>query len=190
MLIKNNPLLKGVSGMLGKTFVVREWRGRQVMSNRPKKRKSISEKQKASNENFKKAAQYANLAMTDPVVAADYKKGINFKTHSAKQAALRDYLVAPTIDYIKVNEYKGVQGDTITIKAIDDFRVVKVTVEIIDGNGEVLEQGDAVRYVRKKYIWKYRTSLMNNCINGTEIKVAAFDRPGNRADKTEEIWER
>src|SRR5258708_4312958 len=180
-LINNNPILKGISGMLGNTVVFRMWRGRLIMSNRPRPRASNSEKQKVIISRFKEAAGYAVEQMKNAEAKAEYKKGINFKKHSAYLVALSDYLNPPTVDYINTTEYQGAAGDAITIKAKDDFMVTHVKVQIVDATGVLLEQGEASPYFRRKFIWKYQASMMNPGVKGTVIKVTAFDKPGHSA---------
>lgn len=178
-LVHNNPILSKISGMLGGTVVFRRWRGRILMSNRPKPRASLSEKQQVTVNRFKEATQYAVKQMKDPASKAEYAAGTNFDKHSAYLVALCDFLNAPKVHYIKFSEYRGATGEWITIKARDDFRVVRVKVVIVDADGVVLEQGDAAPSFRKPFIWKYQASVANPQVNGTVIKVTAFDKPGN-----------
>jgi hypothetical protein len=179
--IINNPLLKSITGLLGKTMVFRQWRGKLVLANRPARRKSDSEKQKVYIEKFREATQYAKRQMADSASKAEYQEGINNRKHNAYTVALTDYLNAPKVHYIKATDYQGAVGDTITIKATDDFKVVRVTVVIADRNGVMLEQGDASVQVGRPFIWKYQASAVNPDVKGTVIRVAAFDKPGNKS---------
>jgi hypothetical protein len=179
-LIDNNPLLKGISGMLGKTIVFRRWRGRLVVAKAPKKRDQLSELQEAQVSRFTLAGQYARQQMLDPEAKAEYATGIRRNIQSAYHAAQSDYLNAPKVRYINAEEYTGASGELIVIKAIDDFKVTRVSVEIVDPNGEVLERGDAVPYFRKSDLWKYHTSMVNPSLQGTVIRATAYDKPGNK----------
>jgi hypothetical protein len=179
-LIKGNPVTKGASGMLGDMVVFRTSRGQLQMINKPGKRASLSDKQKVTVSRFQDAIKYAKKVKTLPDVMKEYETGINPKKNSAYHVALVDYLNAPTVDYVKAQPYTGAAGDILTIKARDDFKVVRVTVEIINRIGKVLERGDAERFIRKPFIWKYKVSVANPDIKGTVIRVTAFDRPGNK----------
>ena len=179
-IVDNNPLLSKISGMLGDTVVFRMWRGRMLMSNRPKKREKLSDKQKVTVDRFKLAARYAVTQMKDPAAKLDYGKGTNFQKHSAYLVALCDHMNPPKVHYIKADDYTGAVGETIAIKATDDFKVVRVKVSITDSDGVVLEQGDAVATVRKPWIWKYQTTVLNTMAKGTMIRATAYDKPGNR----------
>ncbi len=166
--------------MIGETFYLRETFGQQQMVNRPKRRKSFTENELLNQIRLELAAMYAKKQLKDPLIEKEYKKGVNPKARSAYHVALRDYLNPPTVEYVNVKLYAGAIGDTITIKAKDDFKVVRVAVEILNSEGIIIESGDAARYIYKPFIWKYKASVNNPTIKGTVIKVVAFDRPGNR----------
>ena len=106
-LIGNNPLLKGASGMLGNTVYYRKWRGRLIMCNKPKRRKSLSNEQKKTVSRFKLASKYAVGQMKDEDAKAAYQQGTNNRYHSAYLVALNDYLNAPRVAEIQVHNYSG-----------------------------------------------------------------------------------
>ena len=68
----NNPAMYGTRGMLGKTLVYKDWYGRTLVTNKPKKRKSISEKQVTTIDNFKNATRFAKALMKKPEKKALY----------------------------------------------------------------------------------------------------------------------
>ena len=179
-LITNNPLLKSASGMLGDTHYYREWRGRLVMCKRPKKRMSLSQRQKETVSRFKLAARYASGQMKDLEAKAAYQERTNFRYHSAYLVALNDYLNPPTVKEIRTIDYRGNAGDSITVDAWDDFVVVKVNVVIINQDGAILEDGYAEPHDNNPALWTYRAIVANPNIQGTKIMVMAFDKPGNK----------
>ena len=71
-----------------------------------------------------------------------------------------------------------VPGDKIVTRAVDDFRVTEVRVEISAANGTLLEAGNAVQN-SNGIDWTYTTTQANNALVGTKIKVIATDVPGN-----------
>ena len=81
--------------------------------------------------------------------------------------------------YIKTPDYSGAIGDVITIKARDDFKVVRVAVKIVSALGKIIEKGDATRLLRKPNIWKYNATAFNSTVKGTVIKIRAYDIPDN-----------
>ncbi|HRI78445.1 MAG TPA: hypothetical protein PLR06_02825 [Cyclobacteriaceae bacterium] len=177
--VRNNPLLQGASGKLGNTIVYKNWQGQVLMTNMPSKRRFISDKQKAMKERFREATHYAKCEMKDPESKAEYKKGITLNKNAAFRVAVSDFLNPPEVHYIKVPGYSGAIGEMIRIKATDDFKVIEVRVSIIDATGKVLERGNASPSPRKRQLWRYITTVTNENVNGTVIKVTAYDKPRN-----------
>jgi hypothetical protein len=90
--INNNPIMKGVSGMLGGVVVYRQFRGMTIMSNRPKKAKVMTPHQQAIKSRFLLAVEFAKRQMADPVLKAKYEPGPDSEFASAYIAAVTDYL--------------------------------------------------------------------------------------------------
>lgn len=178
-IVGNNPLLKAVSGMLGDTHYYRMWRGRLVMCKRPKARKGLSRKQKVVVNRFKLASKYASKQMKDEDIKAAYQARTNFRFHSAYLVALNDYLNPPKVEKIRLGDYHGAIGDTITVEAHDDFEVVSVSIVIRNEDGSILEEGPAVRS-HNPSLWKYKATVVNSALTRTKILAMAFDRPGNQ----------
>jgi len=90
--VKLNPLINGLSGMLG-DFVYRvSPTGETIISKRPDmSRVKWSKAQKEHRQRFKQATEYAKAAMTEPKVRAVYEK-MAAKEHKRPYAlALSDY---------------------------------------------------------------------------------------------------
>ena len=177
--------MKGVSGMIGRTVVARQWKdGRATLSNMPasRNRKRIPPGQRKQITRFQMAAKYAKLMMARPEMKAWYWQGITPNKNAAFRVAHTDFLVPPKIDYIRARGYTGKAGDLITIKATDDFRVTKVKVIIYSSEGKELERGDAVNVRLKPFMWRYKTTLTNPKVAGSMIKAFAFDMPGNKCE--------
>jgi hypothetical protein len=177
--ITNNPILKGLSGMLGDVVVYRESRGKMIMSNRPRKPKQPTEHQQNFKTKFLQAVQYAKGQILDPVAKAEYATGINNKLLSAYGVAVTDFLKSPKITGIDVTGYQGVAGDTIVIEAIDDFKVTSVAVEIRSALDELLEVGEASQNPQSGLSWNYVATKSNSNLAGTKLIVRAMDKPRN-----------
>jgi hypothetical protein len=175
--IKNNPLLKGASGMLGDVVVYRQVKGGVVMANKPKPSGTVSEDQLEVQNKFKKAANYAKRQMADPASKALYEIAKGDKIPSAYAAAVRDYLRAPTIDQVDLAGYGGQVGDKILILASDDFRVESVFVTILSAANAVIESGDAVQTPNGE--WEYTATAANPEAAASKFQVQAKDKPGN-----------
>lgn len=176
--IKNNPLLKGISGKLGE-YYFKIARGKTQIAKLPRTSGHRSPHQLKVQNKFREATTYAKAQMCDCDVKALYQTGVTDKKPSAYLVAVSDALNAPEIHKIDIARYKGDAGDVITIKATDDFKVVRVLVVITDGHGNDLECGDALRSVRKPDFWKYTAKEYNWHVAGTTVTVTAFDIPEN-----------
>lgn len=175
---KMKILLRGLSGKIG-GFVFRQVRGRTVISTCPRKPVRLTAHQKKRKEIFLKAAQYAKGQLCDPVSAAEYRKGITDRKHSAYVVAMTDYLKAPEIHRVDTSNYHGVAGGRINVHATDDFRVVSVDITIIDPDGVLIEQGPVKRRRDNHDLWCYKTTRRSSALYGTKIIVTARDKPGN-----------
>jgi hypothetical protein len=85
---------------------------------------------------------------------------------------------SPEVHLIDARNYNGAIGDKIVTRAIDDFRVTGVKVEIYSPGGTLLESGNAVQNMNG-IDWTYTTTQNNNLRTGSKIKAIATDVPGN-----------
>jgi signal peptidase I len=104
--INNNPIMKGVSGMLGDVVVYRQFRGTTVMSNRPKKPKVLTPHQQAIKSRFLLAVAYAKEQIADPILKAKYQPGPGSEFTSAYIAAIADYLRKRKLEDMELQEEK------------------------------------------------------------------------------------
>jgi hypothetical protein len=175
---KNNPLLKGTSGQIGKNVVVKTLvDGSQVIANMPSKRKKTSPKQKENEDKLKYANHYAKAQMANPAIAEQYNRRAKGTTKNGFNLAVKDFSHAPTIHSIDAAEYDGNPGTTIRIRATDDFKVMSVTVTITVGN-TVIEKGEATPR-GKRGLWRYTTTVKNARFKGSVITAEAIDMPNN-----------
>jgi hypothetical protein len=93
--------------------------------------------------------------------------------------AFTDYLKAPNIKSIDAALYQGAIGEKIEIKAVDDFKVTSVHVELRSANDVALESGEAVQDVLNPMNWIYTVTTANQNLAGTKIVAKAKDKPGN-----------
>jgi hypothetical protein len=124
-IVSSNPIINGLSGMLGRTVVFKTLRGKTIMANRPCSPKTQSAEQKANRSKFKDASAYAKAAMLDPAKKEYYwKKAKKMKLPNAYTAAITDYMRKPTVTVIHKNKNGGVTA------VIDkkDFQLKKATL--------------------------------------------------------------
>ena len=98
---------------------------------------------------------------------------------SVYNLALADYCKVPEISTIDTTNYQGQSGDQIRVRAIDNFRVVEVSVSIHDAADTLLESGIAT-LSENNIDWIYNTTTLNSNLAGTKITAEAKDTPGNR----------
>ncbi|MDP4131308.1 MAG: hypothetical protein Q8918_01395 [Bacteroidota bacterium] len=56
---------------------------------------------------------------------------------------VEDFMSPPVVKIIGTSNYTGVSGSGISVRAVDDFRVTGVQLEIYTANGTLLEKGNA-----------------------------------------------
>ncbi len=172
-----------LSGLFGEELTVRKLKHRIVIKNRPRlKPGPPSEKQEAVVQRFLEGAQYAKRELANPESRAMYEAGITPQKSSAHMVAMTDYLTPPKVHEIDAENYLGSIGDTIMVRATDDFMVTGVKIAILNSEGTVLEKGEAEPDALLNY-WKYTAKVANPELTGTRIQVTAFDRPGHKGKK-------
>ena len=82
--------------------------------------------------------------MADAAAKAEYAAKAG-ESRSAFNVAVADFFGAPSIDEIDLTGYAGQVGDSIRVRATDDFKVVEVQVSIVNSDGSLVEQGSAVK---------------------------------------------
>ena len=176
----NSALIRKLRGMLGKELVFREWAGKTVVSKAPKRRNKKSTPDQAKTRiNFKFASRYANAVIksADQSLAEAYALLLRPR-QNVHSRALQDFITVPEINYIRTENYKGVVGDKIIVRAVDDFRVLSVLVDIYAQDGSLIESGNAFQN-DNGIDWTYTVTKTNNLTEGSTIKVIATDVPGN-----------
>jgi hypothetical protein len=108
-IVTNNPLVNGLSGMLGQTLVFKNLRGQTVVASRPRPAKTQSEQQRQNRSKFRQAATWAKTVLLDPQKKAYYQqKARKLQLPNAYTAAITDYMRKPQLKAI------GRRAQTIT----------------------------------------------------------------------------
>ncbi|MCS3798441.1 hypothetical protein [Niastella sp. OAS944] len=184
--IKDNLLVRGASGNVGKQFVYRKRGDETFITRMPTTDKNAkpTEQQEKVRDLFAAAAGYATGAISDAKLKAEYQK--KAKTQAGRTAynvAFRDYLKAPVVKGVDASAYNGTVGTTIVVDARDDFRVVEVTVSIKTAAGVLVEEGNAILNPINRNEWFYKATQANAALSGSIIQVTAKDLPGNKASQ-------
>lgn len=177
----NNSIITGkLTGSIGKELVFREWAGKTIVAKAPKKRTGDpTPAQAETQEKFFMASRYAKaiLENADPALAAAYTAALRPRQHLYARA-VEDFMSSPVVKQIDTRNYNGIASSTVLIRAIDDFRVTGVRVEIYDTSGSLHEAGNAVQNING-LDWTYMALLDNPLPAGSRIKAIAMDVPGN-----------
>ncbi len=175
--VKHNIITQGISGNLERKILFKHYGNKTIISTFPDRSKvKLTEGQKKENNRFREAMAYARSQMADPVAKAEYKakaKGLQ-KPHNV---AIADFYHPPEIKNMDMTGFHGQKNDAIIIHAVDDFKVVKVTLSINDSKGMVLETGEALQI--NKWKWKYTVEKNYDTAESLQITVSAWDKPGN-----------
>ena len=173
-----NILLHGFSGKIGDILVIKQVGDKIILAQAPKKTdKEPTKAQKAHRLKFQEAIIYAKAVLKDEGEKAEYQEKSTI-SKSEYNVAVADFMKAPDIDEIDITNYTGKVGDTIRVRAIDDFKVVQVQISIINADGTILEEGNAVLQ-DNGLDWIYTATQQNDNLDGDKIIVRASDKPGN-----------
>jgi hypothetical protein len=180
MMVSNNPLLKNARGTLGRTVYCRQRYGKTEMCNMPRKpdRSKETEAQRTTRYTFKEAAHYAKAILKDAERNAYYqRKAKKLNLRNAYTAALTDYMRKGKIESVNRRKYTGkVGGEIMVVVHKKDFSVREVAVSLSTVDGELIEQGLAVR--NKEGNWIYSNTVTVTDAGAVVLQVRAIDVNG------------
>jgi hypothetical protein len=97
--VATNPIINGLSGMLGKTIVFKRWGDKTIVASYAKPKKKQSEQQKQNRSKFRDASYWAKIILKDPARKAYYqKKAKKLGLPNAYTAAITDYMRKPNVE--------------------------------------------------------------------------------------------
>lgn len=176
--VKKNLLLQGLSGSVGGTIVLRSMGDKTIVASLPGKRNKLpSPGQLLQQERFKEGSDYSRSVKANPTELAEYKARAK-SGESPLTLALTDYLRAPKVTVVDTAAYKGKKGDLIRIRAVDDFLVKSVKVQVLASDGSLFEEGMATLQANgMDWLYKGSTDVLD--LTGAKIVATAMDKPGN-----------
>lgn len=174
----NNYVTHGLRGQVGELLVFKTVYGKTIVAAPPRKsRHEPTEKQLKHQQLFQKAVIYGKTVTVTPELRAFYESSLP-EGSSVYQVALADFLNAPEIEEIDVSNFVGDSGNTILIRATDDFMVKSVEVTITNEDGTLVEQGEAIKQTNG-IDWLFTATERNDSLTGDKIVAKAGDIPGN-----------
>ena len=165
--VKVNPITEGLSGKLGKRLFFRRMRnGTTLLCTVPDfSDRVFSQEQLTHQSRFQQAAAYARVAAkTHPI----YAELAQQRLQPAYNIALSDWFHPPVIHQVSV------QAGRIRVNATDNVQVSNVRITILDGEGQTLQQGEAVSTTNDAW-WEFETTVPTD----GKVIVEVFDLAGN-----------
>jgi hypothetical protein len=182
-----NVVTYGLSGKIGDLLVFRRRDGQTIVSKAPESsKKPLTAKQVEHQRKFRQAVLYAQAAVKDEGLAEIYEAVAAKKKRTPFTVAVADFFNAPEIEHIDLSKYTGNIGDTIRIEVADDVVVKSVELSIVNADGSVVEEGNAVSDA-SGHVWTYTATQENDNLEGDKITVSISDLPENSTEETVEI---
>jgi len=174
--VENNIFVRGLSGAVGDQFVIRRTRsGKTIIANKPHfvEDRVFSPAQRTHQDSFREASSYAKRAQDVYIQKAKETDSI------AYNLAISEWFGRPQILEIDVKGWTGTPGQSIRVKARDNFKVARVTVAIRAAEGKTLEAGEAVPSAGGSPWWTYTTQARVTLTATPTVAGTAQDLPGN-----------
>lgn len=174
-----NAFFRGLTGAFSKQRVTyKTYSGKTIITNQPlfSNNQDYLESMKVDQAAMLEATTYANFAKTQNVyIEKELETGM-----TAYNLAIADWYVSPKVLEINVDRWTGKIGQSIRVKARDNIKVARVALVIRDGQGNLLEMGDAVQLKAGSSWWNYTTRSTVPMTPFPSVQAIAFDLPGNR----------
>lgn len=181
MILELHPSIKAMRGKTGQ-WVYKKVGNTVYAADKPKpSTKPPTPEQQEARDRFILSTNYAKAVMADPQSKALYEAAATAQGIPVFALARRDSLTRPRVMDIDLSAYNRQTGDTIAIRAVDDFEVTAVEVTI--RNGQLVESGMVVKSNDGLGRWIY-TATANAAAGELTIEAVATDRPGNKGTKT------
>jgi hypothetical protein len=155
-------------------FVYKTQSGRNLIARKPVMNADRSSHKQSMQEEVRRAVTYAEFACDQPI----YQCKALGTTNTAYNLAVADALGKPQILDIDLHGWTRKAGQTILIKASDNFLVLNVCLVIRKGE-TILEQGKAEQSELDGLIWKYMLQTPLERKPGLTLEAFAYDLPGN-----------
>jgi len=173
-----NVIDRLVHGAFGKQCIFRVRNKKTFMYPYPNYRKvRWSRLQKENRIRFRDAMIWTRCSMND----AEKRKFYQHKARngqSAWNAAVADYMKKPRIDLIDAGEYTGRKGQTIRVKARDNYLIKTIMIMIINALGVEVESR-LMPCTADLLVMEYKTLESNPGWKGGRVVVRITDSPGN-----------
>ena len=182
---EQNVITYGLKGKVGDLLVFRKQNGKTVVSKMPAK-SSVppTQLQKDVNTRFRLASKFAKQALLDPTLAAKYLQMAK-KGQKPFNAAFSDFFSQPELSNA-TGIYNGQVNTVLGIDAIDNYDLKSVTLQIMDANDTLIEQGEAVLQFNG-ITFNYTCTVSQANPTGCKWVFTASDWAGNNSVLEQEV---
>ena len=182
--VKLAPAVESIRGHVG-NMLFKRWEHQEIVGKLPDRSGIVaSANQLAQQNKFRLATVYGKACMADPDTKQPYQDKADSRGVPAFALMVADFLNAPVVDEIDLSAYTGKAAEHIRVRVSDDLEVTGVAMTITAQGGAVLETGAAVKGA-DGLTWTYTTTTALAEGQAVVIGVAATDKPGNVATKTQ-----
>jgi len=175
----SNNFIRGSRSLAGDQLITCITRsGKIIMTDKPmfNDRRAVTDPQKSHQDALREAVAYARFAESEEV----YINKARETGTTAYNLAIVDWLGAPKVLEINMDDWTGKIGQTIRVKARDNVMVARVEVMIRDANGNILEAGEAVQAEERSPWWNYTSQALSMMTPFPIVEATAQDLPGNK----------
>ena len=178
-----NPSIGEIIGTVG-DLVCYQRNGKSFARRRPVRKKPFQAAERANQQRFYLAQQFANAVLTVPEQRARYEKAAEGTDASAHNLAVSDFYRYPSVGDVDVTRYTGRAGEFISIHAEEGrIGVAAVLVRIEGREAMLLEEGHAVMAM-DGVTWSYAAQSDLGPGQPLWITVTAIDQARNKTIKT------
>ena len=163
-------------------FVYRTQSGKNLIARKPVMDPNRDSHKQSMQEEVRRAVTYAEFACDQPI----YQCKAVGATNTAYNLAVADALGKPQILGVDIRGWTRKAGQTILVKASDNFLVLSVRLVIRKGE-TILDQGEAEQSETDGLTWKYIFQTPLERKPGLILEARAYDLPGNEGKYSIEL---
>lgn len=181
---RDNVVMQGASGKVGRNLVFRQRGDQTIIAKRPRVTaggREVTEKQQQVQNRFLNASLYAKQAIQDPELKAAYSRKATVN-QTAYNVAFKDFFARPEVRLLNDSGYLGNVGDEITFLVRDILKVTAIEFEILDQDDTVVEVGQAEPTDEENTGWKYTASTENIDYTNAIYRITMLDTPKNTTE--------
>jgi len=157
-----------------RSFIYKTRSGKNLIARKPVVDPTRANPGKSMQEEVRQAVTYAEFASDQSI----YQCKAVGTSNTAYNLAVADALGKPQVLDIDAQDWSHGVGQSILIKARDNFMVLSVRLVIREAD-KILEEGEAEQSQSDSLIWRYTLKRPAESKTGLVLDAYAYDLPGN-----------